>query len=174
MSDGLVVSGIQGRITLILCICKVDNGSGSENWRCKATNIKNEVPHLRLRFSKSKVGVLLFIPLEGKSMSQIDKNPRKLKELYYGFPEHRTALGQSDTSIISVNPPLNHLRLCKYVPLNTWCGPCLPKSDIGSRTVAQDDCLMNWDSWLVEKLSSQISRSMIHSLINLAPKAALA
>ena len=30
MSDGLVVDGIHSRNPLVLCICKVDNRSGSE------------------------------------------------------------------------------------------------------------------------------------------------
>ena len=62
LSDRLVVDGIQSRNPLVLCICKVDSLSGSENRRCEATDIKNEGPHIS--FSNLKVGLLLFILLE--------------------------------------------------------------------------------------------------------------
>ena len=71
MSDSLVVNRIHGRNTLILCICKVDNRSGSENWRCEVAKMKNEGPHshaLSTFFRKLVCSYLYW--LEGKVMSQ--------------------------------------------------------------------------------------------------------
>ena len=96
MSDGCVIDRIQSRNPLILCICKVDNRSGSESWRCEGTNMKNEGPHLSIPKNGNWSAAIY---TAGKTWSQINQNRRRFEKHYGPRISHTTQTGSKSISL---------------------------------------------------------------------------